>query len=226
MGGPRPLPEVVAAACRSKVNLLVTHHPLLFTPVQRIDFDTPLGRIIQMAARSDTAIFAAHTNLDSGRDGLNDMLAARIGLRNLSPLQMPAPGSDPGLGRVGELDAAMDVAALARLIKSRLGLPQVRCAGDPALRVRRAALCTGSGSSLMQAFLNSRAEAFISGDLKYHDARTAQAADRALIDVGHFASEHLVVGVLADRLQAACRQAGLAVRVTGCDMERDPFWAG
>jgi dinuclear metal center YbgI/SA1388 family protein len=85
-----PLPEVVAAACENDVDLLVTHHPLFFKPVKRIDCESPLGRVVEMAVSRQLAIFCAHTNLDSVSDGLNDLLARRMGLERLRVLDEPA----------------------------------------------------------------------------------------------------------------------------------------
>lgn len=84
-----PLPEVVAEACDHGVDLLVTHHPLFFKPVQRIDCDTPLGRIVELALSRRLAIFCAHTNLDSVQGGVNDVLAGRMGLGHLRALAGP-----------------------------------------------------------------------------------------------------------------------------------------
>lgn len=85
-----PLPEVVAAAIESDVDLLVTHHPLIFKPLKRIDSDTPAGRIAEMALAAKLAIFCAHTNLDSAAGGVNDILADRMGLQSLRALDRPA----------------------------------------------------------------------------------------------------------------------------------------
>lgn len=85
-----PLPEVVARACENDVDLLVTHHPLFFRQVKRIDCDSPLGRIVEMALSGRLAIFSAHTNLDSVHGGVNDALAGRMGLRNVRLLSGPA----------------------------------------------------------------------------------------------------------------------------------------
>jgi len=85
-----PLPEVVAAAIENGVDLLVTHHPLIFKPLKRIDSDTPTGRIAEMALAAKLAIFCAHTNLDSVAGGVNDILADRMGLQSLRVLDRPA----------------------------------------------------------------------------------------------------------------------------------------
>ena len=85
-----PLPEVVARACKNDVDLLVTHHPLFFKPVKRIDCDSPLGGIAEMALSRRLAIFSAHTNLDSVPGGVNDVLVGRIGLQKVRVLAGPA----------------------------------------------------------------------------------------------------------------------------------------
>jgi dinuclear metal center YbgI/SA1388 family protein len=84
-----PLPEVVAKACEQEVDVLVTHHPLFFKPIQRIDCGKPLGRIVEMALSRRLAIFSAHTNLDSVQGGVNDVLAGRMGLGHLRVLADP-----------------------------------------------------------------------------------------------------------------------------------------
>jgi dinuclear metal center YbgI/SA1388 family protein len=81
-----PTYAVVDAACQHQVDLLITHHPLIFKPLQSLDISTPQGAVIDLALRHQMAIFTAHTNLDSATGGINDILGAHIGLSNLSPL--------------------------------------------------------------------------------------------------------------------------------------------
>ena len=189
-----PSPEVVKAACKEKVDLLITHHPLIFRPLKAIDFETPGGSIIQMAANHRLAIFSAHTNLDIVRDGVNDVLARRLGLRKLKalkPVQLeqaaqedmtPLPGeTELGIGRIGSLARDCSLKSLVSTVKKKLNLDSVKVAGDVAINVKRVAICSGSGSSLMKAFLASKAQVYISGDIHYHDAREAETLNRAII---------------------------------------------
>ncbi|MBU1182867.1 MAG: Nif3-like dinuclear metal center hexameric protein, partial [Proteobacteria bacterium] len=81
-----PAPDVIAAACRSKVDILITHHPLIINPLKCIDFGSVAGNLIQMAAVNRLSIFSAHTNLDCAKDGLNDLLASRVGIKNIRAL--------------------------------------------------------------------------------------------------------------------------------------------
>ena len=240
-----PLSEVVSAACKRGVDLLITHHPLIFHPLRSVDFGTPVGAIVQMAAEYRLAIYAMHTNLDSTAGGLNDVLAARIGLKNVGALKGSTASEESlkqhendgvfgfealkttigaqGLGRVGDLERPMELSLFAEMVKQRLGIETVRVAGDPALRITRAALCAGSGSSLMERFYSSGAQVYITGDLRYHDARAAEAKSLGLLDIGHFQSEHLIVDHLAERLDHTLKSAGVEVTVKAYRLETDPF---
>jgi dinuclear metal center YbgI/SA1388 family protein len=225
-----PTLPVVEAACGHKVDLLVTHHPLIFRPLKAIEFHTPLGSIIHMATRHHLAIFAAHTNLDSVTGGLNDILARRLGLDNLEPLsKIRAPesvnpsDSQQGIGRIGILDKAIKLKPLAQSIKKDMGLETVRFAGDPNLLVNRAAVCTGSGSSLLKDFFASGAQVYISGDIRYHDARDVEAANLGVIDVGHFSSESFVAQDFAALINKRFEDTGIKIAVEPCSIEKDPF---
>ncbi len=224
--------QVVAQVAGENAGMLITHHPLIFRPLKRIDLQCQQGAVIARALAGRIAVFAAHTNLDAAVGGVNDILARRLGMIETAPLSTdppaesspaPAAGDRPGLGRVGRLAQPMELGELAAVIRARLGVEAVKISGDPRLRVQRAAVCSGSGSGLMKDFLASGAQVFVSGDLHYHDAMDAAAAGRGLIDVGHFASEFLVVETLARRLRKRLADAGVQVDVRACSVEKDPF---
>lgn len=137
--------------------------------------------------------------------------------------QADIAGVQIGFGRVGRLEKASTLALFALKIKKTLGLKYLKITGDPDLTVTRAAVCAGSGSSMMGSFFSSGAEVYVSGDLRYHDAREAEAQNKGLIDIGHFASEHLIVKSLADRLKTILEKTGTDVRVEACETENDPF---
>ena len=190
-----------------------------------------------MATRQNLAIFTVHTNLDSAPGGLNDILAQRLGLKDLKPL---APGGEvkhvnnglsplispergPGIGRVGCLGKAMDLKSFAKAIKEEIGLEHVKFAGDPHLSVKTVAVCTGSGSSLLSYFFESNAQVYVSGDIRYHDARDVEAAKLGVIDIGHFGSEHFIAESLAARLDTIFVESGVKVTIEACEIEIDPF---
>ena len=225
--------EVMEAARDWGADLVLSHHPLQMTPVKSIDFSKMPGSAIGLAAREHISIISAHTNLDKAVDGLNDYFAQIIGVNcdeSLCPdLNKAASHLDEskgqlqGLGRIGHLKSVLSLRDLALNVKERLGLEHLRVIGDLDLQVDRVALCTGSGGSLMDCFLGSSADVYITGDVKYHEARQVEINHKGLIDVGHFASEIIVVDLLESSLSQALASVGYDIKIQGFKKEKDPF---
>jgi len=216
---------VVETACRQQADLLITHHPLIFRPLKKLDFATPVGQVIRQATYHQMAIFSAHTNLDSVADGVNDVLFEKLGLTHRSVLMPNSHRPSEGLGRVGKIDTETDLSSFADAIRKQLALPFVRFVGDPNLPVRKVAICGGSGSGLLEIFWNSDADVFVTGDIRYHDARDAEALNRGLIDIGHFSSEFIILDVLQHKIRQALSTAGFEAETAVCRVEKDPFVA-
>jgi dinuclear metal center YbgI/SA1388 family protein len=225
-----PLEEVLQEAARHGASLLVTHHPLFFSPVKSINLASPLGRIVEMAITKKIAIFCAHTNLDKAGQGVNAALAEALGLAGCQILAPDAPAAKSGesgfgMGLVGELAQKISLADFAKKVKKALAADVVRMVGDKATQVRRVAVCGGSGGSLLPNFLASGADVFVTGDIRYHDALLVLEKGRSLLDAGHFATENLVVGPLARLLERELSKTWPGVRVFAHDNQKDPFCA-
>ena len=216
-------PELVAKAASLDLDLLVVHHPLFFSPLKSVDLSTPMGRIVGTAIKSDMAIVAAHTNLDSAVGGLNDFLAEKIGLEKTRALVAADPDAKEGLGRFGSLPEAMTLDAFAVHVKSVLGLDGVRVTGTRK-RVSTVALCTGSGASLIGDAMVSGADVYVTGDMKHHEAMDAIAEGACIIDAGHWGTERIVVELLETRLMPALSQAGIEdVKWVALPESENPF---
>ena len=194
--------ETAEQAAWLKADLIITHHPLIFRPVSSITSDTALGRRVIKLIRAGISLFCAHTNLDLAEGGVNDILFAALGLTDKSPL-MP-PGSDEaGLGRVGSFTPPIRLDELVSLAGRKLGLKSIRYAGDPAALISKAGLVCGSGSGykyFKEAAANG-CQAYITGDIKYHDAQAALDMGLCLIDATHYASEALAVEYICGYLR-------------------------
>ncbi len=217
-----PLGEILRSAAENQVDLIITHHPLIFQPLRQINLATALGSDICLALEARIAVYCAHTNLDSAAGGVNDVLAEHLGL-SCSGVLESQPDSELGIGRVGFFETPVTLEELALRIKQEFRIKGLKYAGDSKLKIKQAAICSGSGSSLMKNFLASDAQVYISGDLHYHDARQAQQWGRGVIDMGHFASERIVVRAVADRIRAWADKSGKHLEVVVSELECDPF---
>ena len=133
-------------------------------------------------------------------------------------------GKESGLGRVGSLPAATTLADYAAWVSSQLGAPGTRFVGDPAAAVRKVALCSGSGASVMRSAARAGADVLVTGDVKYHEARDAQELGISLIDAGHFHTEIIMAAAVRERLLHVLADSGFdGCRVIACDLEADPF---
>ncbi|PRY47410.1 dinuclear metal center YbgI/SA1388 family protein [Geodermatophilus tzadiensis] len=196
-----PVAAVVDEAVERGAGLLVTHHPLFLTPVHGVPADDPKGRLVHRLVRAGCGLFVAHTNADRAAEvGVNDALAAVLGLQATRPLEPVAPGSRQGLGRVGTLAEPTTLAAFAAHAAAVLPATAggVRAAGDPDRPVRTVAVCGGSGGSLLPAAAAAGADVLLTSDLRHHPVSEAlEDGGPALCDVAHFATEWPWVPVAA-----------------------------
>ncbi len=218
------LREAAAHGCQC----LLTHHPLFLRPLENLRTDRVPGHLIATALLNGIHLIAAHTNLDAARQGTNDQLANLLGLEAVealvSDVSWSAEARYGGMGRIGRLPRPVSFATLVADTRKALGGLPVRMVGDPDRSVQRVALCSGSGASLLEQVIAGGSEVYVTGDIKYHEAQRALEADLALLDIGHFASEQLVVEPVAEYLRGRAAAGGLALEVLVATQERDPFW--
>lgn len=131
--------------------------------------------------------------------------------------------SDIGLGRIGRLEQPVVLEAFVGQVKAALGCESLRWVGEPDRQVAKVALCGGSGASLLAEALRQGADVLVTGDVKYHDARSAQEMNIGLIDAGHFATEQLMVARLVEVLRQEMSERNWAVQMIPMSGETDPF---
>ena len=220
-----PSVDAVNEAAGMGLNLLITHHPLLFSEIKSIDLSKPIGTIIKAAIKLDVAIFSAHTNLDAARGGVSDMLAHQLDIKDLSPLKKAKDEDDDlvGIGRIGRFTDSPSLSDVVDRLKMRLALDKVRVTGDMDKVIERVALCGGSGGSLIEDASQMKADLYITGDINYHRAKDAQDLGLALIDIGHFSSEKCLIEGLAKKLEEKIRPEQGAIPILAFGREREPF---
>ncbi|TQN43637.1 dinuclear metal center YbgI/SA1388 family protein [Blastococcus colisei] len=219
-----PTTAVVDEVIGTGADLLVTHHPLLLTPVHGVPADDLKGRLVHRLIRAGAGLFVAHTNADRAPgSGVNAALADVLGLLDARPLEPTTADPRAGLGRVGELPEPMTLSAFAGHVAAALPttVGGVRAAGDPDRVIRRVAVCGGSGGSLLAAAAAAGADVLLTSDLKHHPVSDAGEVDGpALCDVAHYASEWPWLPVAADRLS---RDLAGQVEVAVSQLRTDPW---
>ena len=216
--------EVVEEAVSLGADMIVAHHPLIFKGLKKLRTDLPLGARLQKLMVQGIAVAAAHTNLDTAEGGVNDVLANLMGLTDIQPFAGKAEeGAEPTLGRIGYLPEAMSIEDFARQVKTALPADYVRLvkAGDK--QVKKVALCSGAGAEFIAKASFLGADAYVTGDVKYHEAQQAVEMGIHVIDGGHFGTEFPVAAVLRDRLAGELSGLKGTVEVVTDTLSKDIF---
>jgi len=191
--------EVLDEAVREGCDLVVTHHPLVFHPLKRFNSADAVERCVERAIREGIALYACHTNLDSAPGGMSWRLAEMLGVESLSLLQPSEKGEGVGFGVVGRLPEAEGTVEFLRRVRRVLGVRVVRHSDIASPEVRRVAVCTGAGASLIGDARRAGADIYLTADMKYNDFMLPDGA-LTVADIGHFESEYCAIGILFDIL--------------------------
>ena len=184
--------EAVNMAVEKGANLIVSHHPVIFDPLKSVTDESLVYRLI----RNDISVISVHTNLDQADGGVNDALCGAIGLTNVQKVA----DSEGFYYRLGELEEPMSAEAFANLVANKLNL-RVKYVGQNSA-VKRVAVCSGSGGSMLNDVVNLGVDAYVTADVKHDVFLDAHEVGLVLIDAGHFETEDIIVAPLAKELQA------------------------
>lgn len=174
--------HVVQEAISNQIDLIIAHHPLIFSPLKGIVTKTPQGEMIELLIKNDITLYVAHTNFDVSNYGMNAILANMLNLKNQEVLEFTT--ETEGLGRIGEIDK-LSMRDFISLVKSTFHLESVRFIGNLDAMVSSVAITGGSGSSCIQIANESGADVLVTGDLTYHHALDIVGLGFNAIDVGH-----------------------------------------
>lgn len=209
--------EVIEAAVKDGADLLITHHPMLFSPVRRVTDQELVGRRLIRLIQEDLAYYAMHTNYDVLR--MSELSGDRLGLT--APEILEVTCEEPcrqGIGRVAELTAPVALKQYCETVKKAFGLAAVQVFGELDRPVKRIAVSPGSGKSMIGPALEKRADVLVTGDIGHHEGIDAAAQGMNIIDAGHYGIEHIFV----EDMKRFLEQTFENVAVTG-DMPRQPF---
>ena len=199
---------LVDEAVSCGADMIITHHPLIFSGLKKISPDDQTGAAVIKAVRAGICIYAAHTSADKVIAGVSGVMAAKLGLTNVEILEEDGEGT--GLGVVGNLPAPISAEEAIRLVKDRFSLNMMRSSAPVSIPVARIAMCGGSGGSLIKAARKSGAQLYISGDISYHNFFTPEGF--MIMDIGHYESEIEIVDILFSLIKK--KFPTFAVRIT------------
>jgi len=201
-------PELVDEAIECGADMIVTHHPLIFSGLKKISPEDQVGEAVIKAIKAGISIYAAHTSADKVIAGVSGAMAARLGLQDVSILDEDGEGT--GLGVVGDLPQPLSAEDAVALVKERFSLKAMRTSRPVQGKISRVAMCGGSGGSLIKAAAASGAQLYISGDISYHNFFTREGF--MIMDIGHYESEIEIVDILFSLLRK--NFPTFAVRIT------------
>ena len=213
-----PFEHVCQEAADMGAQLIVTHHPMIFQALKAVTDETSIGRGIMLLCRHGISAVNAHTNLDCAPGGVNDTLAAALGLEEIAvvnPSGADAAGLEWGLLRSGYTEETTLPEFLSH-VKQALGCEGLRYT-DGGKPVHKVAVGGGSCAGGMLEALDAGCDTFVTADIKYNQFWDAKDLGLNLIDAGHFHTENPVVAVLAAKIAAAFPEVEVKISKTHAD---------
>ncbi len=183
--------EVLEEAEQSGANLVLTHHPFVFSPMNRITDETFCGELLLTAAEKKIALLCAHTNLDMAKDGINAHLCRLLGVNTNDEVQA---------FKTGTISREMTLQEFLELVQEKLHCYGLKYTGDLAKKIKTVGICSGSGSEFLA---EAKTDVFLTADAKYHNHQQAHQLGIALVDAGHFETEFIICPVLVEKLREA-----------------------
>ncbi len=190
--------DVIAQAIIEEVDLLITHHPMIFSSLKRIRRDDVTGSKIMSLIQNDISYYAMHTNFDA--TVLAELGAKQMGLERVTILETNKMNDKVGIGRLGYLNKPITFQECGNLVKEKFQLDHVSLVGEDK-QISCVAISPGSGKSMIQSAVEAGADVLITGDIDHHNGIDAKEQGLCIIDGGHFGTEQLMVDYVKQYLK-------------------------
>lgn len=222
--------KVVDEAIHLGAGMIVTHHPLIFGGIKKLHAGDPDDKAMMKLVSGGISVYSCHTPFDKVKGGNNDIIARMLGLtsvRNLkgepvsAAAKMIERADEADIGRMGKLKEAMTCRQVLGLVSAQMdiSLRQLRFVGDMDEEITMVGVCTGAGADLMEMAAASGCQMFITGDVKYHEARYALAHGIAVIDAGHYGTEKFFASAMKEKLEKKLE----GVSIAASKINQEPF---
>lgn len=189
--------QIIEEAKSYNVDLILTHHPLIFNPFKKLIICNYPDKLIFDLMETGISVYSTHTNFDKLHGGNNDYIGEILGLDNVRPFK-----EDNGYCRVGETSFTINFYELIKKVSESLGVDEryFKITGSVDKQIRKVGWCTGSGAEFIDEAIKEGCDLFITGDLKYHDAQKAKELGICVLDAGHFGTEKIYVENMTQKL--------------------------
>ena len=192
--------EVVEQAIEAGADMLVTHHPLIMSGINRITDESFIGKRLIKLIQNDISYYAMHTNYDVR--GMSELASDKLMLKDAKVLEVTDENEVPeGIGRIADLQEAMTLGQYCKIVKEAFALDNVKAFGNLDKEVSRVAICPGSGKSFIKTAVKKGADVYVTGDIGHHDGIDAVAQNLAVIDAGHYGIEHIFIKDMREYLE-------------------------
>ena len=215
---------VIKEAIAEGIDLIITHHPAIFTAIKSINNHDPVGKKIIMCIENGINVIAAHTNLDKSLgSGINKAIGNALNLENMTALVPEQEGV--GFGVIGKLPEPIKVSAFIHMVKMAFNIDTLKMThfNEDAI-VNTIAISSGASADFIQNALDAKSDVFITGDLKYHEAQRVENQKMILMDVGHFESEVIYLETLKKLLDEQIMTKGYDVMTMVSELESPVFY--
>lgn len=217
-----PTYGAVQRALAAGAELLITHHPLFLRGIRSVDVSRGMGRLMKMALKEGLSIYSAHTNLDSAPRGLNQLLAERLGLEDILPLEVSKGPPSAGIGRYGRCSPIAFERFLGHL-KAHLSLSSMRFVPPKREYVEHIAVVTGSGGGYVEKAFEKGCDVLVTGDVGHHHFLEAQDLGMGIVDITHHVSEEVPFKEFAFGFVRGLKDDGICVEMYYVEEQDPPF---
>jgi dinuclear metal center YbgI/SA1388 family protein len=190
-------PELIEEAIQRGCNMVVTHHPLIFRGIKKLNSEDPVGAAVVKAVKAGVAVYACHTTADKVPSGVSGAMAKRLNLQDIDIMEKEADGV--GLGCVGYLPKPMTGMEALEYVKEAFGLKIIRHSKPLEQPFNRVAVMGGSGGGDISSAMAAGAQLYITADISYHSFFTPEGF--MVMDIGHFESEVDIVDIFLSKIR-------------------------
>lgn len=195
--------DVLEFAIENKIDLIVSHHPIIFSSIKRITDENLLGNYILKILENNISVIAMHTNFDIAKGGMADIAMEKLSLSNTKPLEVTniIDGEELGIGKIGNLKKDLNIDELIAFIKESFDLKSVTVFGRENIsgNISKIAISPGSGKGMYKYALGE-ADVLITGDITHHDGLDAINDGICIIDATHYGLEHVFIEKIVNDL--------------------------